>query len=369
MNTDVLIIGGGPAGLHAAYVVASKGAKTILVDESFCLGGQLNQQTQHLKDLPKAFDKRTGIALARTLTDRLSGLDITVLLQHTMIGMYQDGRVGVSNGEEIIPISAEKIIVTTGAAEEASIFPGWTLPGVMTIGAAQILMNREQVLPGRRALVIGSNDFTLEVCKQFIDNGMTVEAVVEGKDELEAENERTIHFLKEANVPIFLKSSVNVTGSGEAEKAFINHKGKTHEKNVDVVCIGKGFSPILEAFEILNCDFTYEKRLGGWVPQYAATMKTSTPSVYVAGNAAGISNIGGTLLTAEIAAESVAEDLEYTRSENAHKERERLWKEIFELESAEIFAGRIHVMRTCQHTDDELFTRLLQLSVGRVEHG
>src|SRR5699024_6245489 len=159
METDVLIIGGGPAGLHAACVAASNGAKTVVVDESFSLGGQLRQQTQSFDNLPKQFERQSGTRLAQELIERLLPLHVTILFEYTMIGIYEDGRVGVSNGSSTIPITAKKIIVTTGAADEASVFPGWEMPGVMTVGAAQILMNREHVLPGKNSFILGSNTF------------------------------------------------------------------------------------------------------------------------------------------------------------------------------------------------------------------
>src|SRR5690625_6778905 len=92
METDVLIVGGGPAGLHAAYVAASNGAKTVVVDESFSLGGQLRQQTQSFDNLPKQFERQSGTRLAQELIERLVPLNVTTLLKHTMIGVYKDGR-------------------------------------------------------------------------------------------------------------------------------------------------------------------------------------------------------------------------------------------------------------------------------------
>ncbi|GGB45723.1 hypothetical protein GCM10011409_24130 [Lentibacillus populi] len=370
METDLLIVGGGPAGLHAAYVAASNGIKTIIVDESFSLGGQLRQQTQQLNNLPKQFGDQTGTALAQTLIERLTNLDVTVLLKHTMIGTYKDGRVGVSNGQNTIPIAAKKVIVATGAAEEAFVFPGWTLPGVMTAGAAQILMNREHVIPGKNALVIGSNDFALEVGKQLVENGVCLQGIVDNEVQLVGKKAETVHFLKEAGVPVYLDSFVkHASGSGEVEKVIISYNNTEEEMDIDLVCIGKGLTPILEPFEILNCDFTYEKELGGWLPQYSTMMETSTSSIYVAGNAAGITNLGPILLTAEIAAVSVAETLNGLSKEEANVKRELSWQELYRLESAEsqnAFHARVNLMRSFQDNVDAQLTQLFNMFVGGV---
>lgn len=367
METDLLIIGGGPAGLHAAYVAALHGSKTVIVDESFSLGGQLRQQTQQINHLPDPLESQTGIALAETLTKRLGNLDVTILLKHTMIGAYKDGRVGVSNGENTIPIAAKKVLVTTGAAEEAFAFPGWTLPGVMTVGAAQILMNREHVKPGKNAIVIGSNDFALEVAKQLVENGVFLQGIVEEKDRLKASNKETVQFLETAGVPIYLNSSIiQASGNGEVEKVIISHQEANKEMDIDLVCIGKGVTPILEPLEILDCDFTYEQDLGGWVPKYHLTMETSQSSVYVAGNAAGITDMGAILLTAEIASVGVIESLGGLDKEAAVSRREQLWQQLCHLESTSTCQARIHMIKASQGEMDTQLAQLFDMSGGGI---
>jgi len=346
METDVLIVGGGPAGLHAAYVAASNGAKTVVVDESFSLGGQLRQQTQSFDNLPKQFERQSGTRLAQELIERLVPLNVTTLLKHTMIGVYKDGRVGVSNGSSTIPINAKKIIVTTGAAEEASVFPGWTLPGVMTVGAAQILLNREHVHPGKNAFILGSNTFSLEVAKQLTDASVTIQGIIESENKLHSKNVKVIQQVKDAGLPIYLNSSiVSATGLGEVDRVILNDNGVEVEFDIDLVCIGAGVTPILEPFEILNCSFMYQEGLGGWVPQYDKTMETSTPSIYVAGNAAGITCMGAIMLSAEIATINSIEVLGILDRKHVVEKKESLWKELHRIESNEIFKARIALMK------------------------
>ncbi|MDA6131203.1 hypothetical protein OSK38_28040, partial [Escherichia coli] len=79
-----------------------------------------------------------------------------------MVGFYADGSAGITDEENVFPVKAKKIIVASGAAEKAVAFPKWTLPGIMTIGAAQTLINRDFVLPGREAVIVGSSDFAME---------------------------------------------------------------------------------------------------------------------------------------------------------------------------------------------------------------
>ncbi len=357
METDVLIIGGGPAGLHAAGVSASYGLDVTLVEQSFSLGGQLRQQTQQLRNPHQKFSYQTGTGLADQLIEKLHRLDVITLLNHTVIGTYNDGRIGVANEKTTIPITSKKIIVTTGAAEEAFAFPGWTLPGVMTIGAAQILLNRERVLPGKNALVVGINNFTLEVVKQLQESGVQIKGIIEEESLLLANDPATLKLLKDINTPIFVNGFIErAFGSGEVEKVMVRHENQMKELSVDLVCIGKGLSPIIEPFEILDCDFTYESRLGGWLPKYTLSMETSCPSIYVAGNAAGTTDIGSILLTAEIAGLSVAASLNKLDEKEVDQQRRALWKAIRTIEKPEVFQARAQMIKMFQ---GETLTQLL----------
>lgn len=334
METDILIIGGGPAGLSAALEPASNGLKIVIVDEATSMGGQLKQQTQLYTDLPLEYDSQRGFKIVQTLINKLLAWDVVFLSKHTLVGVYKDGTVGVSNGQEVFPIRAKKTVITTGAAEEAAVFPGWTLPGVMTIGAAQILMNREFVLPGKHAIILGSNDFSLEVAKQLHELGVNLYGIIENASEIQGEDHRNINYLTEHNINFFCNTSiVQATGKGRIEKVILDINGKEENFDVDLICIGAGETPILESLEVMNCAMTYQEQLGGWVPRYDESFETSMSSTYVAGNAAGITNLKAILLTGKIVGTSVSAALGKITEDDADKEKKALWKELYKIES------------------------------------
>lgn len=353
MNTDLLIIGGGPAGLNAAYQAASNGIKTTIIDKWFTLGNQLKSQTQVYKNLPKNYPEQRGFELADFLVKRLKGLDVTILTNHTMVGVYKDGNVGITDGSQTFPIEAKKVIVSTGAMEEPEIFPGWTLPGVMTAGAAQKLVNRDRVFPGSKALVLGSNDFALETAYLLYTCGIKVEGIIENESKLRCQNTDLVEKLDSADIPILLNSYIErATGRGEVEEVCVNAKGHKSFYNVDLICIAKGMTPIIEPFEVMSCEFTYQEKLGGWLPKYDHTFKTTNPFVYIAGNAGGITNIGEILLTAEIAAVGVMESLNIKDSKYIEETREYLWQELHRIESIDNDAGfnaRLNIIKEFHH--------------------
>lgn len=335
MKTDLLIIGSGPAGLTAAIEATKYGCDAIIVDEAFSLGGQLKQQTQFLNDLPKGMESQRGTTLAKQFIAKLDRSKVKTLLSHTMVGKYANGNVGVTDGKNTFPIEAKQIIIATGAAEKAKVFPGWTRPGVMTVGAAQILLNREHVRPGKNAFIIGSNRFSLQVALQLMDCGVNVKGIVEEKSQLINQDEELIEELERRDTPIFYNSFiVNTLGKGSVNQVVIEHQGKEETYDVDLVCIGNGLSPIIEPFEMMDCELTFQKELGGWLPAYNEFFRTSNKSVHVAGNAAGVTSMGAIILTGKIAAINALRVLNKITDDLADSIIHSLWQELYELEIA-----------------------------------
>jgi len=184
MDCDVLVIGGGPSGLAAAWEAGKAGLSVIIIDENQMLGGQLNQQIQVIQNLPGIFSKRQlkGFELADEMVRLIEPYDVKSLTGYSFIGVEADGTVGVNNGRETRKINAKSIIVATGAAEEPILFPGWTLPGSFSIGAMQILINREKVIPGRTVVIVGSSSRTCEISNEMQQAGITVAGIIEERD-------------------------------------------------------------------------------------------------------------------------------------------------------------------------------------------
>jgi sarcosine oxidase subunit alpha len=336
MTTDVLILGGGPAGLVSAYEIASRGHKATIVDEARALGGQLRSQTQAIEPMPASLSGLRGFELADKLVGRLQNLPVQYLLQYEAIGLYADGGVGVSNGEKFEKINPKSIVVATGAAESAFPFPGWTLPGVMTIGAAQILINRERVYPGKTTVVIGSSDMALEIATQMRDVGIQVLGVVEAAGEVSARDEKRIAEFHQTAVPLLLQTDiVSASGRGKVEEVLLCGAASTRERKyqVDFVCLDGGRHPILEACAMLKCQFSYRKALGGWLPCYTSGLESSVGGSFVAGQAAGITGHAGICLTGAIAGIGAVDYLEKETTPERQNSRQVYWNELERLEA------------------------------------
>lgn len=176
MSAGLTVVGGGPAGLAAATAAAEAGLATTLVDENERLGGQyLRQPRGPLAGREPGSATRQGAAAIAALNR--SGAQ--PLLGATAYAAAP-GRVEVEAGSEARGLRGP-VLIATGAVERVVPLPGWTLPGVVTCGAAQALLKMHGEPVGRRVLLAGSGPFLLPVAAALIGAGVRVPAVLEAQ--------------------------------------------------------------------------------------------------------------------------------------------------------------------------------------------
>ena len=181
IHTDIAIVGGGPAGLRAAIMAAESGAKVIVIDRNSQLGGQLIKQTHMFFGSQKQYASKRGIDIANILISELDKYkdNITVMLDSTVIGLYEDRVLTVDQGGKYLKIKPASIIIATGASEKFQAFPNNDLPGIYGAGAVQTLMNVYGVAPGESVFMVGAGNIGLIVSYQLMQAGVGVAAVVE----------------------------------------------------------------------------------------------------------------------------------------------------------------------------------------------
>jgi sarcosine oxidase subunit alpha len=170
---DVLVVGGGPAGLQAAIAAAEYGAETILIDEWPALGGSLlfgrvggNRQT--------AEEKRHGLVARAEAASNLRLFTDTIVT-----GLFADNWASALQGTRLFKIRAKEVVLATGAFDQPLIFANNDRPGVMFADAAQRLMRLYGVRPGRQAVVATANRFGYDAALDLLDAGVSVAAVVD----------------------------------------------------------------------------------------------------------------------------------------------------------------------------------------------
>jgi sarcosine oxidase subunit alpha len=267
-HCEVLVIGGGRAGITAALDASQTGDRVILVDEQAELGGRL---------LGAGWNDWLDASLA-TLH---SQADVRLLTRATAFGHYDQNLVLVaerrSGGGRLWQVRAKRVVLATGAHERPLIFANNDRPGIMLAGAARTYVNRYGVAPGTRAVIFTNNDSTDVVAADLKSAGISVEAVVDVR-------------AGEAVVDT-LASSPSPSGGGQGGGlsgvviAPLIGTGPRREIECDLLCVSGGFNPTLHLFSQAQGRLRYDQGLACFVPE------APLPSVDVVGAAAG--DLGG----------------------------------------------------------------------------
>ncbi len=308
MKRPLVIVGAGPAGMAAAIAAVEAGLRPVVVDENPLPGGQIHRQPPAAL-APASLQANRPPLLARF--DALAGR-MELLLDTTAWGLFPQRRLAVNGPGGARVIEAECLVLAPGAHEYLPPFPGWVLPGVMTPGAAQVLVKTMGVLPGRRALVAGTGPFLLVVAEQLRRAGMEVAGVVElagGSDMVRAlpgllaqpgllrEGLRLLWRLRRAGVPIFRRHVVvEAQGDDQVRAAVVcpcDEQGRPDRSRartvaVDTLCAGYGFVPRTQLAQLAGCRLRFDDAQGGWVPALDEDLQSSAPGVWVAGDGGGV---------------------------------------------------------------------------------
>lgn len=248
MNAGILVIGAGPAGLSAAIAASSTGADVRLVDEHDEPGGQL---AYRLTDEARALRTR--------LLAELASSGARVQPRSVVWSVFVSGETSISASGVSSRIGFDRLILATGSTDRVASFPGGSLPGVFTERAAQILMHRHWVLPGRRCAVVGDDGD--EIAGDLVRCGGEVVARVVGS------------------------RLDRMAASGEAGVERLDVDGTRHDVDAIILALGKAPDPRLAV--MAECAVVHDPALGGFVPARTETMRTSDERIYVAGEMAG----------------------------------------------------------------------------------
>jgi D-hydroxyproline dehydrogenase subunit alpha len=333
---DVLIVGGGPAGLAAASEAAAAGLSVCLVDERPTLGGQIFKQPGlgfRVTD-PKALG--SDFLRGRELIEAAERSGARLLLRTSAISIRETAIVVVEEGERAQTLSGRRVLIAPGAHDRPVVFPGWTLPGVITAGGAQTLVKTQRVLPGRSILFAGSGPLALAFPAQLRGYGANVTAVLEAgpapgaRDVLrllaaargnltllrDAVSYRTA--LLRARVPLrYRRIVVAAEGDGRVEQvvhaaADVDWRpvaGSEERSEADALCLGYGFFPSVELLRLAGCDFAYDEDLGGPVVTVDEWQRTTQLGILAAGDGTGVAGSYTAIDQGRLAALGAALDL------------------------------------------------------------
>jgi thioredoxin reductase len=309
---QVLVIGGGPAGLAAAVEAASRGAQVVLVDENpvppttmgedvpLHFGGAVSPLARNRNAMTEAF------VASDPAIEAAFEAGVDVRLGTTAWGLYANGEsvgwlpglmAGLADTDRSWLLRCERVIVAAGRRDMGIAFPGWDKPGVLGATAAERLATRYGALAATRAVILGTTAEALVCALALRGAGVEVAALVEqadaavGPPELLASLARTgteiltRHVVREAlgrdAVQAVVLSAVNRDGSpvpGARERRIA----------CDAVVLGIGAVPVIELLDALGCRVAFQPERGGYAPVLDSSNRTSVPHVWAVGDACGI---------------------------------------------------------------------------------
>lgn len=332
-NVELLIIGGGPAGLCAAISAAEAGVKVLLAERDEWLGGQLVKQTHMFFGSEKQHASVRGVDIGKLLLQKVEDYpNLEVMRNTTVLGLYEDRVVTVLQDGNYIKVNPKAVIITTGASEKTLVFPNNDLPGVYGAGAVQTLMNVYGVKPGNKVLMVGAGNIGLIVSYQLMQAGVEVKAIVDASPTIGG---YLVHAskIRRMGIPILTRHTVKeAIGKDALEAAVIwelDEKwqpvpGSEKTLDVDVMCISVGLTPLSELLWQIGCEMEFVGELGGFVPSRNEKLQTSVEGIFVAGDVAGVEEASSAMVEGSLAGLSAASYLGYDININEELEKDYL---------------------------------------------
>ncbi|WP_175719466.1 NAD(P)/FAD-dependent oxidoreductase [Burkholderia anthina] len=327
---DLLIVGAGPAGMAAAAAARHAGLSVVVADEGGAPGGQIYR---NVADAPAMLARWLGkdyeAGRARVDGLRASGAHYLprsmvwqIAFEPEPVAMLTQS--GPSGGT--LEIGARAVLLATGAQERPWPVRGWTLPGVMGVGAAQTLLKSSGLAPSADTVLAGSGPLLWLFAAQLLHAGRRVRALVDttprdawrhalphalpalrGADYL-LRGWRMLRTVRNAGIPVYRGATdVRIDGDGRAQHLrFLDADGTAQSLDTSLVLLHQGVIPSTQLARSLGCAHAWDERAACWRPQCDARGRSSVAHVWIAGDGAGIGGAQAAALAGEVSALDIA---------------------------------------------------------------
>lgn len=285
---DVLVIGGGPAGLSAALTASRSGVRVILCDEDFRLGGRLLAERREIDGRPAAD------WVSATLAELAALSEVRIMPRTSVFGLYDHGIFGAVervNDHVAVPpahqprqrgwrIYAKRAILASGALERPIVFPGNDRPGVMLAGAVRAYVNRFGVLPGHEVVVFTTGDSGWATVRDLVAAGARLSAIVDSRSEIDPMFKA---LAERASALVFAGGAIEATQGGHHIRGVVirDSSGMRTTLSCDLLAVSNGWNPTLHLTSHQNGKPIWNEDVQAFVPG------TLPPGLAVGGSAAG----------------------------------------------------------------------------------
>lgn len=322
---DVVVIGAGPAGLAAAATAAEAGLLTLLLDENAGPGGQVWRaiaSTPVIEPDVLGADYWVGADLVQEA--RASGAEIIQCATVWSLDRYLD--IGISVGGASAFVKARRVILATGALERPFPIPGWTLPGVMTAGAAQTMLKSSALVPDGRTVIAGQGPLLWLLAAQVLRLGGRIDRIL---DTTERRNcfaalphmfafltspyfAKGLAMMREvrAKVPV-VRGVSELAAAGDGQLATVSYVtgGRSGTIAADLLLLHQGVVPNVNLAMAAGIEHRWDERQLCWSPRLEQNGNSSIDGIAIAGDGAGIGGASAAVLRGRIAARAAVDAL------------------------------------------------------------
>ncbi len=299
IETEVMIIGGGPAGLSAAIELGSRNVDVLLVDDKHRLGGKLVLQTHRFFGSAEAvFAGTRGIDIATRLEDEVRAYSsVHIWLNSTALAVFSDQKIGVlKDGSTYVLVKPRVLLVASGAREKFLAFKGNALPGVIGAGAFQTLVNRDLVKPAEKLFIVGGGNVGLIAGYHALQAGIQVVGLVEALPECGGYKVHKDKLVR-MGVPIYTSHTI------------LSANGVSGVESVTIAQVNDTFQPIPGSERSFACDCVLIAVGLDPVDEFYHKARAYKLQAYVAGDAEEIAEASAAIFSGKIKGLEIARHL------------------------------------------------------------
>jgi NADPH-dependent 2,4-dienoyl-CoA reductase/sulfur reductase-like enzyme len=324
-NYDVVVIGAGPAGLAAAATAAEAGLSTLLLDENAGPGGQVWRAIASTPVTERdrlGADYWAGADLVQAV--RSSGAEI--IQRATVWSLDRHLEVGVSVGGASSFVKARRVILATGALERPFPIPGWTLPGVMTAGAAQTMLKSSGLVPDGQTVIAGQGPLLWLLAAQILRLGGRIDRIL---DTTERRNylaalphafafvtspyfSKGLAMMREVRAKVPVVTGVSeLAAAGDGHLATVSYAVGSRRETIpaDLLLLHQGVVPNVNLAMAAGVEHRWDDLQLCWSPVLDSDGNTLVEGIAIAGDGAGIGGAGAAIVRGRIAARAAVEAL------------------------------------------------------------
>lgn len=327
MDVDIAIIGAGPAGMAAAVAAAATGARVALLDEQDACGGQIYWAIQ------RATPERLRIlgpdyAAGRALADRFAASGAQHITGAAVWQVTREHAVHYLRNGSVASLQARQVILCTGAMERPFPIPGWTLPGVLTAGAAQILLKSANVVPAKPVVLAGCGPLLYLLGWQYVRAGVPIRAIVDTTDGTDHQRALAhlggalagwrylkkglalMRALKRGGVPFYKgATALSVEGTDAVRALRFTSRGQAQRIETRAVLLHQGVVPNTQFSWALRAAHRWDDTQLCWQPVVDEWGMLDVPGILVAGDGRGIGGAVAAALQGELAGLAAAHNV------------------------------------------------------------